>query len=90
MNGEPFQGERNIGQKITRAVPITGNAHLLAHKYRVGSPVVNQSTRARTSSSRPRTSSVLVGDQVVARKDSNGFPSEEDALAAVQQALSVT
>ena len=30
---------------------------------------------------------VWVGDEVVARKDSTGFPSDEDALAAVQHAL---
>jgi hypothetical protein len=31
---------------------------------------------------------VWVGDEVVARKDSNGFPSDDDALAGVQRALS--
>jgi hypothetical protein len=30
---------------------------------------------------------VWVGDQVVARKDADGFPSDEAALAAVRQAL---
>ncbi len=30
---------------------------------------------------------VWVGDQVVAQKDSNGFPSEDDALAGVQRAM---
>ena len=30
---------------------------------------------------------VWVGDQVVAKKDSQGFPSEQDALAAVKQAV---
>jgi hypothetical protein len=30
---------------------------------------------------------VWVGDEVVARKDSKGFPSEDDALAGVQRAL---
>jgi len=30
---------------------------------------------------------VWVGDEVVAKKDSYGFPSEEDALAGVQRAL---
>jgi hypothetical protein len=30
---------------------------------------------------------VWVGEDVVARKDANGFPSEEDALTAVRQAL---
>jgi hypothetical protein len=28
-----------------------------------------------------------MGDQVVARKDADGFPSEQDILAAVKQAL---
>jgi hypothetical protein len=31
---------------------------------------------------------VWVGDEIVARKDSNGFPSEQDALTAVRQAVS--
>ena len=31
--------------------------------------------------------SVWVGDQVVAKKDFDGFPSDEDALAAVKRAL---
>jgi hypothetical protein len=30
---------------------------------------------------------VWVGDKTVARKDSSGFPSDEDVLAAVQAAL---
>jgi hypothetical protein len=30
---------------------------------------------------------VWVGDEVVARKDSVGFPADDEALAAVQQAL---
>ena len=30
---------------------------------------------------------VWVGDEMVAQKDSRGFPSEDDALAAVQRAL---
>ena len=30
---------------------------------------------------------VWVGDQVVAKKDSNGFPTEDDALAGVQRAM---
>ena len=30
---------------------------------------------------------VWVGEEVVARKDSTGFPSDEEALAAVQHAL---
>jgi hypothetical protein len=30
---------------------------------------------------------VWVGDQVVAKKDMQGFPSDEDALAAVKQAV---
>ena len=30
---------------------------------------------------------VWVGDQVVAKKDSEGFPSDEDALAAVRRAV---
>jgi hypothetical protein len=30
---------------------------------------------------------VWVGDEVVAKKDSNGFPTEDDALAAVQRAV---
>ena len=30
---------------------------------------------------------VWVGDEVVATKDSHGFPSEDDALAAVQRAV---
>ena len=30
---------------------------------------------------------VWVGDEMVAQKDSNGFPSEDDALAGVQRAL---
>ena len=30
---------------------------------------------------------VWVGDDVVARKDSSGFPSDDEALAAVQRAL---
>jgi hypothetical protein len=30
---------------------------------------------------------VWVGDQIVARKDTKGFPSEEDAVAAVRLAL---
>ena len=30
---------------------------------------------------------VWVGEEVVARKDSLGFPAEDEALAAVQQAL---
>jgi len=30
---------------------------------------------------------VWVGDAVVARKDSSGFPTEDEALAAVQRAL---
>jgi hypothetical protein len=30
---------------------------------------------------------VWVGDQVVAKKDLQGFPSDEDALAAVRQAV---
>ena len=33
---------------------------------------------------------VWVGDQAVAKKDPNGFPSDEDALAAVQRELSAT
>jgi hypothetical protein len=32
---------------------------------------------------------VWVGDEVVARKDANGFPSEEDALTAVKRAVSL-
>jgi len=31
--------------------------------------------------------SVWVGDQVVAKKDFDGFPSDEDALAAVKRAV---
>ena len=31
--------------------------------------------------------SVWVGDDVVAKKDSQGFPSDEDALAAVKRAV---
>jgi hypothetical protein len=31
---------------------------------------------------------VWVDDRRVAQKDANGFPADEDALAAVQQALS--
>ena len=30
---------------------------------------------------------VWVGDEVVAKKDSHGFPTEDDALAAVQRAV---
>ncbi|HEY3045795.1 MAG TPA: hypothetical protein VGJ39_17330 [Vicinamibacterales bacterium] len=30
---------------------------------------------------------VWVGDQVVAKKDTQGFPSDEEALAAVKQAM---
>jgi hypothetical protein len=30
---------------------------------------------------------VWVGDQVVAKKDTNGFPTEEEALAAVKRAM---
>jgi hypothetical protein len=30
---------------------------------------------------------VWVGEQVVAKKDSEGFPSDEDALAAVKRAV---
>ena len=30
---------------------------------------------------------VWVGDQVVAKKDMQGFPSDDDALAAVKQAV---
>jgi len=30
---------------------------------------------------------VWVGDQVVAKKDTEGFPSDEDALAAVRRAV---
>ena len=30
---------------------------------------------------------VWVGDEVVAKKDSQGFPSDEDALAAVKRAV---
>ena len=30
---------------------------------------------------------VWVGDEVVAKKDSLGFPTEDDALAAVQRAV---
>ena len=30
---------------------------------------------------------VWVGDQVVAKKDSEGFPSDEEALAAVRRAV---
>jgi len=30
---------------------------------------------------------VWVGDDVVAKKDSQGFPSDEEALAAVRQAI---
>ena len=30
---------------------------------------------------------VWVGDEVVAKKDAHGFPSEDDALAAVQRAV---
>ena len=30
---------------------------------------------------------VWVGDEVVAKKDTQGFPSDEDALAAVKQAV---
>ena len=30
---------------------------------------------------------VWVGDQVVAKKDTEGFPSDEDALTAVKRAL---
>ena len=30
---------------------------------------------------------VWVGDQVVAKKDPEGFPSDEDALAAVRRAV---
>jgi hypothetical protein len=30
---------------------------------------------------------VWVGDEMVAQKDSRGFPSEDDALAGVQRAL---
>jgi hypothetical protein len=30
---------------------------------------------------------VWVGDEMVAEKDSHGFPSEDDALAGVQRAL---
>ena len=30
---------------------------------------------------------VWVGDAVVAKKDARGFPSEQDVVAAVQQAL---
>jgi hypothetical protein len=30
---------------------------------------------------------VWVGDNVVARKDADGFPSDEDALAAVKRAV---
>ena len=30
---------------------------------------------------------VWVGDDVVAKKDSQGFPSDEDALAAVKRAV---
>jgi hypothetical protein len=30
---------------------------------------------------------VWVGDEVVAQKDAQGFPSEDDALAGVQRAL---
>ena len=30
---------------------------------------------------------VWVGDEVVAQKDAHGFPSEDDALAALQRAL---
>ena len=33
---------------------------------------------------------VWVGDQVVAQKSSLGFPSDEDAVAAVRQALAGT
>lgn len=33
---------------------------------------------------------VWVGDTVVAEKDAENFPSDEDALAAVRRALSVT
>lgn len=33
---------------------------------------------------------VWVGGEVVARKDANGFPTEDDALAAVRQALART
>ena len=33
---------------------------------------------------------VWVGDQVVAKKDSSGFPTDEDALASVQRALRST
>ena len=31
--------------------------------------------------------SVWVGDSVVAKKDADGFPSDEDALAAVKRAV---
>jgi hypothetical protein len=30
---------------------------------------------------------VWVGDEVVAKKDSHGFPSEDDAVAAVRRAV---
>ena len=30
---------------------------------------------------------VWVGDEIVAKKDAQGFPSDEDALAAVRQAV---
>jgi len=30
---------------------------------------------------------IWVGDQVVAKKDAEGFPSDEDALAAVKRAV---
>ncbi len=33
---------------------------------------------------------VWVGDTLVAEKDAQNFPSDEDALAAVQRALSVS
>ena len=33
---------------------------------------------------------VWVGEEVVAKKDSSGFPTDEDALASVQRALRST